>query len=392
MHEQDLKLLKRIFLTPAECLAGNNVFQTEDEECIFCDKQGALMIGSRQKFYRSYEYINNPDGSIRWMWPSGNKAPDFLKFYTATSIRTYFSSLAMRVLFYLPVLRKTFIKEFVVGSDQELFIDNLLNKNSDYSIFTGTVGPNRKIVVYKKSNDQSEFIKIPYGEQSFESLRNEYTNAQQFKPHSDILETPSLKYENNILTSSDLEINTVKKVSLELSTQRVLVELVNRTISKDKLYKDLIEAPQPTDKEELQGLYKVLFNAYDCRQNTKVYCSLNHGDFTPWNCYQEDEELKIYDLEFASHNLPVYYDVLHFWVQYLIMCTDKSFEEIYKQTSEYWEYSLFSTHAAEFFLEFDEVWNNYLLFMGSHYYSVYSKQEKLHHQGKKLIQFLTTFL
>ncbi|MCA0911028.1 phosphotransferase [Qipengyuania gaetbuli] len=42
--------------------------------------------------------------------------------------------------------------------------------------------------------------------------------------------------------------------------------------------------------------------------------SLAHGDFTPWNCFELNSKLYVFDWEYAALNYPLGYDQLHFQI------------------------------------------------------------------------------
>ncbi len=46
-----------------------------------------------------------------------------------------------------------------------------------------------------------------------------------------------------------------------------------------------------------------------------IPCSFVHGDFAPWNTRLGDQGLYVFDWERSSHELPVLWDVFHFYTQ-----------------------------------------------------------------------------
>lgn len=391
MTDQDLIVLGKLFLNKDNHYYSSD-YQNASYPELTVDNGGASVYvgqgGNRDWKKRSFEYIKNLDGSIRWMWPKENRSPDFLKFYSAMSLKAMIYEQVLKWTFYIPILRKFFIKNFVVRSSDELYIDQLTQESSGkYAIFTGTVGPNRKIVVYNKSIDENEFLKIPVGQSSLKSLTNEFNNAELFKDHQDYVQTPEIGFKDSVLSSSDLEISTSKSYDLLPQTQVSLMQVWDRTTG-NKILSELLDEIESVPKVELRDL-KIAYNkVLKFSFGEDILTSLNHGDFTPWNCFQESTPVKIFDLEFASKNLPLYYDAFHFWIQHEIMCTSSSNEEVLGQVKSKWQKSLFYEHAISLSVKYDDALKNYLLFITDHYYKVYSKQDQLHEQGKKLINFL----
>ena len=61
--------------------------------------------------------------------------------------------------------------------------------------------------------------------------------------------------------------------------------------------------------------------------------SFSHGDFTPWNTYYINDELKMFDLEYASWSMPPFIDIFHYLSQsallgqrYTAQCVMREYE------------------------------------------------------------------
>ena len=80
--------------------------------------------------------INNPDGSVRWIWPTRLKQPLFLKFYNKQSVKS-------RVLFTLfRLVFKFHLQSFVFKKKTFFLEQNSLQEmdfdlQSDWALFTG---------------------------------------------------------------------------------------------------------------------------------------------------------------------------------------------------------------------------------------------------------------
>lgn len=90
--------------------------------------------------------INNPDGSARWIWNASASKPLFLGFYAVASLKARLFSLGVRLVFALRLQHRLFASSRleVRRDSQHPLYDYLLD---DFAIFTGTEGPNRKLVV-----------------------------------------------------------------------------------------------------------------------------------------------------------------------------------------------------------------------------------------------------
>ncbi|RZL13634.1 MAG: hypothetical protein EOO62_07595, partial [Hymenobacter sp.] len=82
----------------------------------------------------------NPDGSLRWVWPTTLREPLFLEFYAAASLRAKLFSNLVRVVFACRLQGLFFAKlpgRFAATGQQRWPV-------GDFALFTGTPGPNRK--------------------------------------------------------------------------------------------------------------------------------------------------------------------------------------------------------------------------------------------------------
>lgn len=61
-------------------------------------------------------------------------------------------------------------------------------------------------------------------------------------------------------------------------------------------------------------LKKILGELMQNRNGTVRYC-ISHGDFTPWNCFVEDDKLFAFDFEYAKRTYPPYIDLFHYYTQ-----------------------------------------------------------------------------
>ena len=106
------------------------LFNLEDENSI---QKG------RSDFYsEEYLYINNTDGSIRWIFPKKLKYPTFLKLYNSQSLKAKLFSLAIKFLFYLNL--KTLVKSgrFYLNPQSKNFMKG--SDNWSFSILFLSVG------------------------------------------------------------------------------------------------------------------------------------------------------------------------------------------------------------------------------------------------------------
>lgn len=62
----------------------------------------------------AFSYINNPDGSVRWIFASNSKFPGFLDLYNGSGIKGKMLTILFRIIFFLNL-------QFIVTSGQFYF-------------------------------------------------------------------------------------------------------------------------------------------------------------------------------------------------------------------------------------------------------------------------------
>ena len=89
--------------------------------------------------------INNPDGTARWIWNAKCAQPLFLKFYNIGSTRALLFTLIIKLVFILKLQKLVFKKNtyFLSKVNTPVF-----EVHDDWALFTGTVGPNNKAILY----------------------------------------------------------------------------------------------------------------------------------------------------------------------------------------------------------------------------------------------------
>lgn len=77
-------------------------------------------------------------------------------------------------------------------------------------------------------------------------------------------------------------------------------------------------------------------------ESTDIKFAFSHGDFTPWNIYYVDDEIRLFDLEYYSDSMPEYVDVFHYLSQttllgkrYTAQCAMREYEHQLDLLKEY---------------------------------------------------------
>lgn len=289
-----------------------------------------------------FNYINNPDSSIRWLYSNQNKSASFLSFYNVSTFRAKLMATTIKMAF------KTGLKYFVKSGrfnmyhKSELRLNKVVNQiaHHDYSVFMGTAGANRTLLIELCTNGCStHFIKLPLNKKSAIAVKNEENRLNEVKTKSfksivsstpcknnfeDLLITENIrpkkfKRSNELVdvhfnALHEMTYKTIRFYHFKSSTfwekNISKLALLKREIGYDQVINQLIQL-----KNELKGV-------------KQVYTSLAHCDFTPWNMYVGKKNLFVYDWEQSQSEVPLLYDLFHFHFQTGVLSKRISFQEI----------------------------------------------------------------
>lgn len=335
-------------------------------------------------------YIPNKDGSKRWIWPASAGNPYFLKFYNISNLKSKLIAFCIKLVFVFK-LQRLFFKS------QNIFYSQISDKqffemNSDWALFTGTAGPNNKAIVYVKKHDTSCFIKVALTEQAKTLLKHEkfvlnrlfYSSPVTFDFPSTVATT------NDTLTLSDLSEGGRRESKLSDLHMNTLIELNEISSFSTPLYnfepwkqlKCELELLETLDDCRIpKGMIRKLKDIIHSRNtDSKIEVSLCHGDFTPWNIYQNEEKLQIYDWELSQPFMPIGHDAFHFIMQQGILVERKNWKQIKKDIDHQLKSGNFKAISKFKNEDMEEYLQLYLLFNTITHLKLYAKQLKWHEQ------------
>jgi thymidylate kinase len=334
-------------------------------------------------------YIRNADGSIRWVWPAHLKEPLVLKFYSIQGWRSILFSMVLRWVFLLRLQRFVFSRATLIVNRTE---------NPDFMIegkwalFTGTMGPNRKAVIYTETDTTPIFIKIPLGKNSIELVKNECDNLLKLSALN-----PSAFIFPKVIFHSDKAV-AITDISDSGKRSTLLTDNHCKAIQAMSLIdrKDIILRDVPAWKQALQyfetykenhdsrlpaGLIRKVEQLIQSIDDSKVVTTgLVHGDFTPWNLFIKNGELRIYDWELSDAGCPLGYDAFHFIFQQAILVDRVSWTDIEKRIQQAYQEGLLKQVLPIDNDNWQDYLNYYLVIHVLTHIDLYSKQEHWHTQ------------
>lgn len=351
---------------------------------------------SAKKFY----YINNPDGTIRWIFPENLRHPSFLAFYSTATKKAKLMASGIKTAFFLKQKTRIASGQLVVNSGDCFWIEKMVADlgGDNYSIFTGTTGPNRKVIIeVNKNGKTTHFIKIPLSEKSLSLCQHEFATLEKLNMLDlEAMQIPNVVQSRKEFIQSNLK-NPNDKRSLKLNTLHfnALSNVYSKTIESQDLNKSsfweiLCKNISYINNDayfgDLKPMLEILRQHIENQNINAFSMALAHGDFTPWNVYQAKSSLKVYDWELSIEKAPLLFDLFHFMMQTGVLVQKMTWTEIKTSIKTMLNSDAFVKKIEHFLAgdskkSIDLAFQLYLLYNTAYYINIYQKQELLHEQA-----------
>lgn len=377
------------------------------QQLFFKDQQGIIHLDhhipgkNELKFY----YINNPDKSIRWIFPEGNDRPVFLDLYNNDGWKAKCYRMLMTWSYRLGLYSFFTSGSFFIESQEphfkQFFDDTSIE---EYAIFTGTAGKNRKAIVALHQNKKcTQFIKIPLTSNAQALVQNEkqqlqelekiqltkmvipkgtgnreYLRLENVKPNAPIaaqqfnnrhLEALGECYENTFAQSTPQRISPWRQITDGITF------LQSNLVIQNEIPPEKIKAI----RHHLNTLFEQVSSI------TLFPVGLAHGDFTPWNMYETKDKIHVYDWEMSSPDMPLLFDAFHYIFQSNILIHQQSFDHIKKELQLLQKNPILQNIVEKHSIDWSQHYAFYLLYIVSYYLPLYIRQKELHTQAHWLI-------
>lgn len=372
-------------------------------------------VGLENWQFERFGYVNNPDKTIRWIYPKTAKYPSFLTLYNASSFKAKLIKQAFIWTFRLGLHGRLTSGWFSFFYKNSLTIAPLLKEANaeSYSIFTGTVGENRKAIIEINQNRRTtQFIKYPLSSNSFKLVEQEKNVLEQLAAYqfkNTVVPTLTPSNNKNVAILSNVQPPRQSATLMELSPihYQALGEWYKKTAQTQKIktlpsfqqiekcLKALVTRPAPVndlDTDKIDELIEGLKQIYKKLKTVEtLQTAVTHGDFTPWNMYVGKTKLHVYDWELSRNDLPLLFDAFHFIFQSNILIKRTPFQDFksvltgLKATSTLQLLGQTPAIKANLKEKFDDYYDYYLLFNVGYYLNLYVRQAQLHLQAHWLI-------
>ncbi len=346
-------------------------------------------------------YVNNPDKSLRWIFPAENSDPIFLSLYNSDSLKATIFKKLIRGSYALGIKKWCASGSIFMYRKEQSVAPFALQGLSfeEWAIFTGTVGENRKAIIALSENGAcTHFMKVPITMSAQKLVGAEYFHLKCMGDYNfEYINIPKVSRNENGIVLSNVRPNAFEKSAIIKDVHiNAILELYGKTISRKQLreisaWKTIkkglpILTENPTaindiPKEKLQLISEHISNlSHTFESNDNYVVAFAHGDFTPWNMYFTVSRLYLYDWELSVPDMPVLFDLFHFNFQNGILVERLKYEEIKKGVER-----CMNEEAVQLFLKAHKInWQKYyrfyVVYIICYYLPKYMGQIRLHQQ------------
>lgn len=346
---------------------------------------------------KSFLYVNNPDGTIRWIVPENQTKPYFLHLYNGSGWRGFLINNYYKLGFRLGLKKWICNGSFVVSGGEQM-------PKNNFAIFTGTKGENRKAIITNGSAERpTGYLKIPLTGKAKRLTETEGTVLQSLENYDfKTVEIPKSKFEKRGVWVSNVQpkkykneteigtphLNALMELHIKTGRQQTLSELSAwsniqsdvTSLSTSNIQNDL----SPSKVQELIGLLHRMKKEFSGAEVFPTYQA--HGDFTPWNMFSsvDDTKLHLFDWE-LSERLPALYDLFHFVFQTGVLVKRQSYADIKTKIDNIIKQTEFQEFLKNNNIDVEQAYRFYLLRNCSYYLKRYLSQKDLHVQAHWLV-------
>lgn len=362
---------------------------------------------------KSFNYICNRDESMRWLYPSGSQKPLFLSFYNFNYWKANLYKFLVKTAFAMKMSWLVPDGKLYVYTHPSFqwfpFLDQAKEK-AEYAIFSGTAGPNRKVVIAEAKNNQiTHFIKLGLTDRSVKNIIHEakmicslggFENTNYSLPKATIINAAAIGI-------SSVQKDRVDKQSYFSTIHANFLKTLYNSTSSKITYKEAIFAPLIEERlnriashPQLQStrfaaalLSKLsLLHQKINRTNPRIPIACMHGDFTPWNCVLSGQELSIFDWELAATEHPILFDLFHYVIQSQVFTKRADCEKIELALKNALELPASMDIVSSYKVDVSLHFQLYLLLNTSYYLDLYLNQQNLHQEAFQLFSVWNYFL
>lgn len=301
-----------------------------------------LNLTGGEKFYR----FGNSDGKF-WVVPARGMRTA-MSLYQPSGRKGKMVKSLLPYLHWIAFVRRAIHAETLhcrLNKEIHKLLCEIFNTNEiDFAIFEGTPSSSQKSTLQISCGKKIlGYCKISDKENIYNLFKQEAEILNWLKSKG-INGVPSVlycdKFNDSYLFIQSTKKGNLSKITHSLTTKHI--EFINQIHKKtvqyipfeesdfynDVLYlKSVLRNRQKSEVEIFERSIILIENYYSTRPCYEF--SFSHGDFTPWNMYIENNNIEVFDFEFAAKTFPPRIDLIHYFLQTLILEKRLNAEEIY---------------------------------------------------------------
>lgn len=397
-EEFECKFEKRILFNFGGELIRFKEFELNHFDCIidFSRKIKATAFKTEK-----LNIIQAPSGTIRYIYQTNNRKLHFLDFLQTPTLSSKLIKFSLWSLLKINQVKCVGQRLHILSQNKTYFREVLNNyKYSNYSIFLGTPGFCRKPVIQlQNQNVISHYVKFAVSKQTElliekEQLNNQKLNAYQLQ----LTNLPTIDGDSSkqFLAQRAFNIPKLKRIShfneqlflslKELTMKSIKFEKIEGTDFFTEILDQLNFLKNQSDNEHVKTRYYLNQLKDTLKRNQYTTTSIVHGDFTPWNIYQNKSTFYVYDWEMSIIGAPALYDVFHFIYQSELLVNRNGLKGVQYELINFIKQPLVADFVERFKIDLDLHHQLYLLHVISKNLMLISKQTKPTTDQKLLLE------
>lgn len=428
VYLSDLQLLHQLFCSeekfsvfdPNDRLSGagsQKKFSSADNNVCFNISANGSGNFNQMQFYfgsekqpdmKKFYYVNNPDGTLRWMIPSEAGAASFLSLYNSESLKAWLYKNFVKATFSLGCKKFFMSGSFLMKPDLVSHVKHIygIEEEEQFTLFTGTRGENRKLIIEINNGEQTtHFIKICFSESAKRNLQNEidmlttlnkYDFTSLSMPHVTPGKVSGTARLSNVKPGITIPASRITEIHLKALAelyavhheQKIILETAAWQTIENNLQWMYSEHPFINDMDEFKTrriIHLLGKLSASLPVEAEVPVSVSHGDFTPWNMYMDSNRLYVYDWELAKNGIPMLFDLFHFVFQSQVLLHHNDFTEIKENIKQVLQSPAAQSISHKYDINTTLHYKLYLLFNISYYMRIYMNEQELLTQSHWMI-------
>ncbi len=365
---------------------------------------GSEKLSGMKKFF----YVNNPDGTLRWLIPADASAASFLALYNSESLKAWLYKKIVSVAYATGLKKFLMSGSFLVKPELVSAVKDTygISDEDRFTIFTGTRGENRKLIIeINNGNKTTHFIKICLSDIAQKNLQNEiimlttlnkYDFTSLSLPHVTEGRVKGTARLSNVKPGivipatriTEIHIKALGELYATHHEKKIILETAAWQTIENNLQWMYSEQPLMNDMDEFKTrriIHLLGKLSGSLPVEAEVPVSVSHGDFTPWNMYMDSNRLYVYDWELAKNGIPMLFDLFHFVFQSQVLLHRKNFTDIKENIKQVLQAPLTQSLSHKYDIDTQLHYKLYLLFNISYYMRIYMNERELLTQSHWMI-------